>query len=47
METLRWAVSFVCMPVFYVIDWLTTDTEYDELMAEQHARNVARSFDNE
>jgi hypothetical protein len=45
VETLRNFVSFLCVPVFYVIDWLLEDGEYDQLIAEQHARNVARSFD--
>lgn len=47
METLAWAVRFACTPVFYVIDWLFNDNEYDQLVAEQHQRNIDRSFEGE
>ena len=46
METLRYAIAFVVTPVFYVIDWLLNDKEYEQLIAEQHLRNVERSFEN-
>lgn len=43
MEALRWAVSIACTPVFYVIDLiLNTDHEYEQLIAEQQQRNIAR-----
>lgn len=43
METVRWMFAMVAYPVMWLIDKVTVpDSEYERLIAEQRARNIAR-----